>query len=244
MLIHKRARIRTKNTMDKKKQNYVISLGGSLIVTDKGIDWQFLKDFRQLVMDEVEVGNKFFLIAGGGATARDYIQAADKIVEVTDDDRDWLGIHSTRLNAHLLRTIFRDQAYPEIIKNPTIHFPARQSIMIAGGWKPGWSTDYVATLVAQEYEVPFVINLSNIDYAYDKDPNQYEDARKLEEVGWPEFRQLVGNEWSPGLNAPFDPIASRKAEQLGLEVVIMNGHKLDNLRAYLEGGEFAGTVIR
>jgi uridylate kinase len=229
--------------MEKAGNKYVISLGGSLIVPEGGIDWRFLCDFRKLVLGLTDAGHRFFLIAGGGITARNYIEAADKVVEVTDDDRDWLGIHSTRLNAHLLRTIFRDQAYPEIIKNPTIHFPARQPIMVAGGWKPGWSTDYVATLVAQEYEVPVVVNLSNIDYAYDKDPNEHADARRLEQVGWPEFRQIVGDEWSPGLSAPFDPIASRKAEQLGLKVVIMNGHKLDNFEAYLVGNDFQGTVI-
>jgi len=229
--------------MIKDTRNYVISLGGSLVVTENGIDQEFLKAFRELILEKVRQGNRFFLIAGGGATARDYIRAADRIVEVTDDDRDWLGIHSTRLNAHLLRTIFRDQAYPEIIKNPTIHFPARENIMIAGGWKPGWSTDYVATLVAQEYEVPVVLNLSNIDYAYDKNPKEHADARRLENPSWQEFRRIVGDEWQPGLNAPFDPVASRKAEQLGLEVVIMNGHDLDNLKAYLDGREFAGTVI-
>ena len=34
---------------------------------------------------------------------------------VTDEDKDWIGIHATRLNAHLLRTIFRDVADPVVI---------------------------------------------------------------------------------------------------------------------------------
>lgn len=222
---------------------FIISLGGSLIAAKGGINCRYLKQFRLIILNQLKQRRKFFLITGGGITARNYIGAADKIVKVTDDDRDWLGIHSTRLNAHLVRTIFRNEAHPEIIKNPTIRMRTAKKIIIAGGWKPGWSTDYVATIIAQEYGVKTVINLSNIDYAYDKDPAKFKDARILENIGWKDFRKIVGSKWQPGMNAPFDPIASRKAERLGLEVVIMNGNNLANLKNYLAGKKFKGTVI-
>jgi len=227
-----------------KNNSYVISLGGSLVVPNNGIDWKFLKKFYSLIRQEIAKGKRFFIIVGGGKTARDYIGAADKIMKITDDDRDWLGIHSTRLNAHLLRTIFRKEAHPEVIKNPTFRLPTKSKVVIAGGWKPGWSTDYVATIIAQEYEVKKIINLSNIDYVYDKDPSKYKDAQKRTEMNWKEFRLLVGDKWDPGLNAPFDPIASKKAQDLKLEVVVMNGKKIKNLENYLEGKKFQGTVIK
>ncbi len=226
------------------KKTYIISLGGSLVVPDCGINWKFLKKFRQLIMDRIRKGDSFFLIVGGGMTCRNYISAADRILEVSDEDKDWLGIHATRLNAHLLRTIFRDVAHPEIIKNPTFRMATDRKMILAGGWKPGWSTDYIATLLAQEYEVKTVINLSNIDYAYDKDPKKNKDARPIKEIGWQDFRKIVGNRWNPGLNAPFDPIASKKAQELSLEVLIMNGSKLDNLKKYFETGKFRGTLIK
>lgn len=225
------------------KNTYIISLGGSLIVPDCGIDWKFLKKFRELILSETKKGKKFFIISGGGAIARNYINSASKITPLTDDDRDWLGVHSTRLNAHLLRTIFRKEAHPEVIKNPTIHLPIKEKIAIAGGWKPGWSTDYVATMIAQEYGVKTVINLSNIDYAYNKDPKKYKDAKKIEKINWAEFRKIVGNKWTPGFNAPFDPIASQKGEQLGLQVLIMNGKKLNNLKKYFSNNKVTGTII-
>ncbi len=226
-----------------KTKTFVISLGGSLIVTQKGIDWKFLKNFRKLILKQVKQNKKFFLVAGGGATARNYIEAADKIIKVTNDDRDWLGIHSTRLNAHLLRTIFRKVAHPEIIKNPTIYMPAKEKIVVAGGWKPGWSTDYVAAMIAQEYEIKTIINLSNINYVYNKDPRKNKNAKKIKKINWPDFQKIVGHKWSPGLNAPFDPIATKKASQLGLKVIIMNGKKLKNLENCLEGKNFMGTII-
>lgn len=227
-----------------KKNCVIVSLGGSLVVPAEGIDWKFLKAFRDVIIGKIKDGKSFFLITGGGMTCRHYIESASKIVKITSDDLDWLGIHATRLNAHLLRTVFRDVAHPEIIKNPTFHINSKRKLVVAGGWKPGWSTDYVAAMIAQEYEVPTVINLTNIDYAYDKDPKKFPNAKKLKSIGWKDFRRIVGNKWKPGLNMPFDPIASRKAERLGLEVVIMNGKKLQNFKNCLDGKKFNGSIIK
>ncbi len=226
------------------KKTFVISLGGSLIVPNEEINWRFLKKFRKLILNQLNTDKKFFLVAGGGITARKYIQAASKVIKISPDDLDWLGIHSSRLNAHLLRTIFRDQAHPEIIKNPTIHIEAKENIMVGGGWKPGWSTDYVATMIAQEYEIKHLVNLTNIDYVYTKNPNKYKNAEKIKETNWKDFRKLVGDKWTPGLNTPFDPIATQKGEKLGLEVTLMNGGNLNNLKKYLNGETFKGTIIK
>jgi len=227
-----------------RKKTYIISIGGSLIVPPEGVDWHFLQKFRALILQEIKKDCKFFLIAGGGRTSRNYITAANRVVKIEREDLDWLGIHATRLNAHLLRTIFRNQANPEIIKNPTFRLFSNKKIMVASGWKPGWSTDYVATMIAREYGIKTIINLSNIDYVYDKDPNKHADAKIKTKMTWQEFRKLVGNKWSPGLNAPFDPVAAKKSQELGLEAVIMNGKNIENLKNYLSGKKFKGTVIK
>jgi uridylate kinase len=85
--------------------------------------------------------------------------------------------------------------------------------------------------------------MSNIKMAYDKDPKKHKDAKPIKEATWPEFRNIVGDTWTPGLNVPFDPIASKRAEELGLKVVILDGKDLSNLRKHLRGGKFVGTVI-
>ncbi len=225
---------------------YIISLGGSLVAPKEGkgrIDWKFLKNFRNLILKQVKRGKKFFIIVGGGMTTRNYIEAVKKVVKISNEDLDWLGIHSTRLNAHLLRTVLRDVAHPEIIKNPTFRLISDKKVIVAGGWKPGFSTDYGATMIAQEYGVKKVINLSDFDHVCDKDPRKYKDAKKFDEISWKDFRKLVGSKWIPGMSAPFDPIASQKGERLGLEVVIMNGKNLKNLERYLETGKIKGTKI-
>lgn len=227
----------------------VISLGGSLIAPAAGIDWRFLKRFRELIVKEIKNGKKFIIIAGGGNTARTYQTAAAKVTKLTADDQDWIGIHSTRLNAHLIKTIFRAYAHPRINKNPRTkadireHFAHGESIMVAAGWRPGWSTDYVATILAERLGAKTVINLSNIKYVCDKDPNKFKDAKIIKQSDWPAFRKIVGNKWDPGLNAPFDPVASRHAEELRLRVIIAEGKNIKNLEKIFLGEKFVGTVI-
>ncbi|MEA2006899.1 MAG: UMP kinase [Patescibacteria group bacterium] len=231
-----------------KKELIVVSLGGSLIVPEE-VDWMFLRKFRELIIKQIRKGKKFVIITGGGNTARKYQSSAEKVTRLTRDDMDWIGIHSTRLNAHLIKTIFRKYAHPRINKNPRTkenlkqHFRGGEKIMVAAGWRPGWSTDYVATILAERLGAKTVINLSNIKYVYNKDPKKFKDAKKITEISWKDFRKIVGNKWDPGLNAPFDPVASKLAQELGLKVVIAEGKNIKNLEKIFRGETFQGTVI-
>ena len=101
--------------MKEYQESIILSLGGSLIIPNGGIDTSFLKEFNSFIRRHIENGRRFFIITGGGGTCRDYIKAASEIVNVPNEDLDWLGIHTTRLNAHLVRTIFRGLARPHII---------------------------------------------------------------------------------------------------------------------------------
>lgn len=229
-------------TFKQDKGYAIISLGGSLVVPEE-IDVAFLKGFRNLILSHVKKGRRFIIIVGGGKVCRKYQKAASQITNLAREDLDWLGIHSTRLNAHLLRTIFRDVAHPVIIKNPTERIQTNKPVIIAAGWKPGCSTDYDAVMLAKNFKVRAVLNLSDIDYVYDNDPDTHRDAKPIKRMSWKDFRKMFGSEWSPGLNAPFDPVASREAQKLGLRAVIVNGRNISNLRRLLEEKEFIGTVI-
>ncbi|GBD34473.1 Uridylate kinase [bacterium HR35] len=221
---------------------FVISLGGSLVVPQE-IDFNFLKKFKNLIDYYTKKNFKFIIIVGGGKIARKYQQAAKKLTKPSTEDLDWLGIHATRLNAHLLLTIFRDKAYYRIIKNPKEKVNFREKILIAAGWKPGFSTDYDAVWLAKTYGSDTIINLTNIDYVYDKDPNKYKDAKPLREISWSNYLKLIRNDWTPGMSAPFDPIASKLAKKFKFKVVIINGRKLSHLKRFLENKKFIGTII-
>ena len=228
--------------MEHTKERVVVSVGGSLIVPD-GIDTDFLTRFKTLILDKVKQGFSFSIIAGGGKTARRYQDAAHAVTPLSRHDLDWIGIHATRLNAQLLRNIFVGYAHQHVIKNPTIDIDANEPIIIAAGWKPGCSTDYDAVLVAKNLGAARLVNLSNIDYVYDSDPKNNPQAKKIEKISWADFRKIIPKEWDPGLSSPFDPIAAKEAESLGLEVAIMNGAKLEEFSNYLNGKPFVGTVI-
>lgn len=224
------------------KERVVVSVGGSLIVPDQ-IDTDFLKRFKALILEKVQKGFTFSIIAGGGRTARRYQDAAQAVTPLSSGDLDWIGIHSTRLNAQLLRNIFVGYAHAHVIKNPTIDSESEEPITIAAGWQPGFSTDHCAVLMAKNLGATRLVNLSNIDYVYDTDPRKNPGAKKIEKIGWAEFRKIIPDHWDPGLSSPFDPIAAKEAESLGLEVAIINGARLEEFSKYLDGTPFVGTVI-
>lgn len=226
-------------------ETIIISLGGSLIHPRDGINVGFLKKFNSFIRSQVKKRRQFFIICGGGYITREYQGAVTKVIpKVSHEDLDWLGIHTTKLNAQLLRAIFQDIAFPRIIFKydkiePKIVYP----VVIAAGWKPGWSTDYDATLLAENYGAKTLINLSNIEVIYDKDPKLYKDAKPIEKISWDDFEKIVGQKWTPGANTPFDPIATKLAKQINLTVFFLKGDDISNLEKLLEGKPFKGTII-
>jgi uridylate kinase len=233
--------------MTHKPQTFVLSLGGSLVVPDGGVDIKFLSGFNKFIRDQVSSKKRrFFIVVGGGTTARKYRDAGEAILHttLTHEDLDWIGIHATRLNAQLLRTVLRDVADPRVIKHYEIILKIDAPVAIAAGWKPGWSTDYCAITLCQDYNIPEVINLTNIDKVYDKDPRKDQTAKPLDNISWNAYRTMVGDVWEPGMNAPFDPIASKLASDIGVTVKILNGKNLENLGHALDGKPFVGTTIK
>ncbi len=223
----------------------IISVGGSLIVPNGGINTDFLIKLNKLIREEVVKGKRFMLIAGGGKLARQYQEAGSAVIgKLTKEDLDWLGVHSTHLNGQLLRTIFQDIANPRVIQ----HYDRKlenwtESLAIGAGWMPGWSTDYDAIILARDHGAKLIINMSNIDYVFDRDPGKFSDAKPLKKITWDEMKELVGDKWLPGHNSPFDPIATKLASTLNLTVVIANGNNIDNIKKIINGEEFIGTVI-
>ena len=217
----------------------VLSLGGSVIVPD-GIDTDFLLRFKKLIMSLSDT--RFIIICGGGKICRRYQNTAKDLSDISRADLDWIGIKATRLNAELVRAGFGKEACPKVLNNPDEKIMTPKRIIIGAGFEPGSSTDLRAVQLANRFGALRVINMSNIDYVYDTDPRENPDARQLPHVSWPEFIKLVGNDWEPGLNMPFDPIASKEACRLGLKVIII-GNRIDNLERLLKGSDFDGTVI-
>lgn len=220
----------------------VVALGGSIVYPDE-IDTVFLKKFKKFIAPFLRRGMKFVLVVGGGKLARRFQEAAGKVEKVTDEDKDWIGIHATRLNAHLLRTIFREVADPVIIderekvKRP--HYP----ITIAAGWRPGWSTDYVAIRIAADMGIHEAIVAGKPAHVYDRDHAKYSDAKPFHSLSWREYRRLVPRKWKPGTHAPVDPVGAALADREKINAIIIDGRNLPNFRRLLNRKDFQGTII-
>jgi uridylate kinase len=184
------------------------------------------------------------LVVGGGGPARTWQKAYKAVAgDVASDEADKIGIMATRLNAQLLRALYADLCKLDVIYNPTqvSEFPSR--IMVAAGWKPGFSTDNDAVLLAERFAAKTIVNISNIAQVYTDDPRTNADAKPVDAISWADFRKMVGDEWVPGKNTPFDPIASKHAQNSGITVLCIGGKDIANIKNTLTGRAFFGTKI-
>ena len=234
----------SKNQVMKKGEIIIISLGGSIICPRPGeIDTVFLKKFKKLILKSVKFGFKFIIVTGGGKICRLYQKSAAKVGKISFEDMDWLGIHATRLNAHLLRTIFRKISYPVILDDPKKPIKNNWKLLIAAGWRPGWSTDYISVLLAKRFKVKEIINAGNTPFVFNKDFAKYKNAVAIKKISWSRYRKLINSNWTPGLSTPFDPIAARLAQKLKIRAFIIEGTEIKNFEKVLLGKEFKGTII-
>ena len=150
---------------------------------------------------------------------------------------------ATRLNAQLVKAIFGDLCKEDVVTNPTQANEFTGKILLAAGWKPGFSTDNDAVLLAEKFSADTVVNLSNIEKVYTDDPRKNPDAKPIDSISWADFCAMVGDEWEPGKNCPFDPIASKKAREMGLKVICAGGKNIENIRKILDEKDFVGTII-
>lgn len=220
---------------------FVISLGGSLIFP-KRLDKKFLNNFKKTILKYTSKRHRFIVICGGGKLARNFQQAASKRKKLSNRELDWLGIKATKINAGSLKSVFGSNATNTIITNPNSKINFKKNIVIAAGWKPGWSTDYDAVLLAKNVGIKQVINMSNVDYVYDKDPKKHKDAKRIEKISWQDYSKLINKKWKAGMNAPFDPVAAKEAEKSRLRVFII-GKDLGNFEKLLQNKKFEGTTI-
>ncbi|OQX30131.1 MAG: UMP kinase [Spirochaeta sp. LUC14_002_19_P3] len=223
----------------------VLDIGGSIVAphTPDTVYLRRLLSFLTQWLEE-KSSRRVILVVGGGGAARAWQKAARELTPlIQPDSLDWIGIMATRLNAELLKVLLGSLCPDEVVCNPGAAHSFAGRVLLAAGWKPGFSTDYDAVLLAERYEVGCLIMLSNIAQVYDADPRTHPQAKPIEKLTWREYHALSGEKWSPGANVPFDPVAAKKAALIGLTVVAADGHDLDNLQAILRGGEFVGTVI-
>lgn len=218
-------------------------------MSPNGIDVDFLLEFYNCLQQYLKKNWQFILVVGGGSAARSYQEAYTVLTKSRygknpdHEALDRIGIAATHLNAQFVRELFFLHAEDKIVVNPTAAPKYTRQVLVAGGWKPGFSTDYIAVELALQFSAAQIINLSNIEKICTGDPKKDPAAQALDTITWKEMLDLTGNTWAPGLNIPFDPIAARRAGEANLEVITAHGRNLENFCNILEQRNYIGTKI-
>jgi uridylate kinase len=232
------------------KEKIVINLGGSILYPQK-LNINFLKKFKALIEKRLtkDKSRKFFIVVGGGNLAREFQQGAQKLVSISKEEKDWLGIYATRLNAIFLKTIFNNRfVYEDVIKNEqelneAIKKIKKYKVFIISGWSPGFSTDFITVKVADNLNCEEYILAGKPAFIYDKNPDKYKNAKPFEKLFWNEYKKIIPNKWQPGINVPIDPIAAKYSKKKKLKAIIVEARNIKNFENLLNGKEFKGTIV-
>ena len=231
--------------MNGQRELHIFDMGGSIVAPDKP-NIAYLRSFLDFLNSWLrdDPSRCAIFVVGGGGAARDW-QGALKALAPHSSSKtlDWVGVMATRLNAELVRGLLGALCPDPVVTDPSGDFSFSGRVLVAAGWKPGFSTDYDAVILAERFRVDRIIVLSNISQIYDKDPSVDSLAKAISELTWDQYKKLAGSEWKPGVNIPFDPIASERASSAGLKIICASGDDFENLVAILAGREFIGTII-
>ncbi|MBI5390133.1 UMP kinase [Candidatus Woesearchaeota archaeon] len=227
--------------MAEEKELIILSVGGSVLAPD-AIDVAFMQLFRTFLQSWISKGKRFAIVCGGGRVCRTYQQALAEMGVKDPVALDLLGISATHLNAKLLQLALGDLGSPDIVTDYTTKPKLTKPVLVCGGWKPGWSTDYDAVYLAHQLGSKQVINITNVDAIYDQDPRKEKNAKPFRELRWKAYLEMVGTTWKPGMNVPFDPKAAELAQRHAITVKII-GKNLAMLDACLSSKTFSGTTL-
>ncbi|HDH41559.1 MAG TPA: UMP kinase [Candidatus Altiarchaeales archaeon] len=221
----------------------VISIGGSILVPDE-IDIDYMRELAELT-NKLAEEHQICIVTGGGRTARKYIEPARRF-GASEIFCDLIGITATRLNARLLAAIIGERANLEPPKDFIAALKAMNfgKIVVMGGTHPGHSTDAVSALLAEYINANLLINATDVDGIYDRDPQKHRDARMYKKLS---VEQLVDMVKSYPLGAGeyelIDILAAKIIQRSKIRTIFLNGRDLKNMRNAIEGKKFIGTVI-
>ncbi len=225
-------------------QKIVISLGGSTIVPGK-IDQDFIQGFSAVINDFVKSGNKVVIVTGGGIIAREYIKVMRNSF-VNSYDQSQVGIYATRLNAALVYSFFK--AGKLNISESMSDFKKkfkRENIVVLGGLSPAKAStsDATAAEIAKEIGAKKVINVTNVDGLYNKNPMLNRNVKLIPYISHKDFYDhfIKKMKYDPGQHFVFDQDGAEICRKHKIEIIVLKG--LKNLEKCLNNQEFIGTII-
>ena len=221
----------------------VISLGGSVIVPDK-VDYRFLKKFRSIIK-RYSRKEKIIIVTGGGWTFRKYLKSLEK-VKLDETTIGLVGIATTKLNARVVAGFFNKKGNIPNSINEIKQALKKSNIVICGalGFRTGTTTDGNAAEIAKYFKARTILNITNVNGLYDRDPRKHKHARLIPRIGFKEFYEITKRiKYKAGQHFILDQKAAGIIKRYKIRTAIINGHKLNNLENFLSGKKFSGTII-
>lgn len=180
------------NQSSGKGKRIVLKLSGSLFGPE--IEKSDLKPFIKVFTDLERKGTKIVLVAGGGKSARQYIEAARNL-GADESTLDEIGILVSRLNAMILVAglgSIVNQSIPTSLGEVAKAFE-QKNLVVTGGLHPGQSTNATACLIAERIGADLFINATSVDGVYTADPKKDSSAEKLLIVTTDKLREILSD---------------------------------------------------
>ncbi|MFA6805162.1 MAG: UMP kinase [Candidatus Methanomethylophilaceae archaeon] len=224
------------------RDRVVVSIGGSILIPDHE-DSVFIKELAQMIT-ELNKEVQLVVICGGGKIARYYTNTSAEL-GASVFEQDLLGIGTTRLNAKLLALALGDISSTEIPLNAAdaANMSVPGKVVVMGGTEPGHTTDAVASMVAKEMEADRVVNATSVDAVYTSDPKKDPNAKRLGKISIKELGELVYKDHGAGKSSVFDPLGVQIAENNNIDILVVDGRDLADLRNAILGKDIKGTFV-
>jgi uridylate kinase len=222
-------------------EKVVVSIGGSILVPGEN-DADFIRKLAEM-LKEVSKEVQLSVVCGGGKTARYYAGIAKDLGGDTYA-QDMVGIAATRMNAQLLSLALGDM--PDTITGDveeTARASAPGKISVMGGTVPGHTTDAVSAMVAASMRADRIVNGTSVDAVYTDDPRKNPDAKKITSMTIDELSDIVYKEHGASKSSVFDPLGVKLAKENRIDILMVDGRNLDELRNAILGKKINGTFV-
>ncbi|WQW73031.1 UMP kinase [Helicobacter pylori] len=235
-----------------KNKRVLVKFSGEALAGDNqfGIDIHVLdhiaKEIKSLVENGIEVG----IVIGGGNIIRGVSAAQGGIIRRTSGD--YMGMLATVINAVAMQEALehigldtRVQSAIEIkeicesyIYRKAIRHLEKGRVVIfgAGTGNPFFTTDTAATLRAIEIGSDLIIKATKVDGIYNKDPNKFKDAKKLDTLSYNDA--LIGD------IEVMDDTAISLAKDNKLPIVVCNMFKKGNLLQVIKHQQGVFSMVK
>ncbi|ADM28166.1 uridylate kinase [Ignisphaera aggregans DSM 17230] len=209
------------------EKRFVLKISGKIIDPREP---QRIAGYSSVIKRLVDDGYRVAVVVGGGPYAREYISCA-KNLGFTDAQADIIGIEIARVNALLLAYALGEYGYIPIPRNIEDVYRAWSTgkVVVVGGLQPGQSTAAVAMVIAESLGVRNVLYATTVDGIYDKDPNKFSNAKKLNRISIDEVQKYISQRYEAGGYELLDPLAIGIAKRSCIEITVFNGLQPENV---------------